>query len=276
MRRLVYFLFLCFALSLIACDDRIDDSRKSHFHGDTLMSIAWNYPLIMESHYGTMYTNEGNTRRVPVIPRSWSGMWSGLYVIDSEDPRRYGVKADTSLLLNVIVRGDTVDRRKKEYDEYDRISRLRTGEVQVGRTPVLCGVDRLEAVGTDAKTGEKEIMGESMRLRLRSFLYKYEDDVPKGEIQWVACEPSKVISRYNLTEVGRLDPRREARELEPRIKIYVPFRVCRKYNHMRVSLLLVNRQKLHFEIAMPDPSTLTPEGFKVYRREYMDDENVIL
>ena len=255
MRRLVYFLFLCFALSLIACDDRIDDSRKSDFHGDTLMSIAWNYPLIMESHYGTMYTNEGNTRRVPVIPRSWSGMWSGLYVIDSEDPRRYGVKADTSLLLNVIVRGDTVDRRKKEYDEYDRISRLRTGEVQVGRTPVLCGVDRLEAVGTDAKTGEKEIMGESMRLRLRSFLYKYEDDVPKGEIQWVACEPSKVISRYNLTEVGRLDPRREARELEPRIKIYVPFRVCRKYNHMRVSLLLVNRQKLHFEIAMPDPST---------------------
>ncbi len=240
------------------------------------MSIAWNYPLIMESHYGTMYTNEGNTRRVPVIPRSWSGMWSGLYVIDSEDPRRYGVKADTSLLLNVIVRGDTVDRRKKEYDEYDRISRLRTGEVQIGRTPVLCGVDRLEAVGTDAKTGEKEIMGASMRLRLRSFLYKYEDDVPKGEIQWVACEPSKVISRYNLTEVGRLDPRREARELEPRIKIYVPFRVCRKYNHMRVSLLLVNRQKLHFEIAMPDPSTLTPEGFKVYRREYMDDENVIL
>ena len=99
------------------------------------MSIAWNYPLIMESHYGTMYTNEGNTRRVPVIPRSWSGMWSGLYVIDSEDPRRYGVKADTSLLLNVIVRGDTVDRRKKEYDEYDRISRLRTGEVQVGENP---------------------------------------------------------------------------------------------------------------------------------------------
>lgn len=276
MKQIIYFLFLCFALSLIACDDRIDDSRKSDFHGDTLVSIAWNYPLIMESHYGTMYTNEGNTRRVPVIPRSWSGMWSGLYVIDSEDPRRYGVKADTSLLLNVIVRGDTVDRRKKEYDEYDRISRLRTGEVQVGRTPVLCGVDRLEAVGTDAKTGEKEIMGESMRLRLRSFLYKYEDDVPKGEIQWVACEPSKVISRYNLTEVGRLDPRREARELEPRIKIYVPFRVCRKYNHMRVSLLLVNRQKLHFEIAMPDPSTLTPEGFKVYRREYMDDENVIL
>lgn len=240
------------------------------------MSIAWNYPLIMESHYGTMYTNEGNTRRVPVIPRSWSGMWSGLYVIDSEDPKRYGVKADTSLLLNVIVRGDTVDRRKKEYDEYDRVSRLRTGEVQVGRTPVLCGVDRLEAVGTDAKTGEKEIMGGSMRLRLRSFLYKYEDDVPKGEIQWVTCEPSKVISRHNLTKVGRLDPRREARELEPRIKIYVPFRVCRKYNHMRVSLLLVNRQKLHFEIAMPDPSTLTPEGFKVYRREYMDDENLIL
>lgn len=240
------------------------------------MSIAWNYPLIMESHYGTRYTNEGNTRRVPVIPRSWSGKWSGLYVIDPEVKGVYGSKADTSLLLNVIVRGDTVDRRKKEYDEYDRISRLRTGEVQVGRTPVLCGVDRLEAVGTDAKTGEKEIMGESMRLRLRSFLYKYEDDVPKGEIQWVACEPSKVISRYNLTKVGRLDPRSEARELEPRIKIYVPLRICRAYDRMRVGLLLVNRQKLVFEIRNPDLTTLTPEGFKVYRKELMTKEDVLL
>ncbi len=276
MKQIIYFLFLCFALSLIACDDRIDDSRKSDFHGDTLMSIAWNYPLIMESHYGTRYTNEGNTRRVPVIPRSWSGKWSGLYVIDPEVKGVYGSKADTSLLLNVIVRGDTVDRRKKEYDEYDRISRLRTGEVQVGRTPVLCGVDRLEAVGTDAKTGEKEIMGESMRLRLRSFLYKYEDDVPKGEIQWVACEPSKVISRYNLTKVGRLDPRSEARELEPRIKIYVPLRICRAYDRMRVGLLLVNRQKLVFEIRNPDLTTLTPEGFKVYRKELMTKEDVLL
>ena len=45
---------------------------------------------------------------------------------------------------------------------------------------------------------------------------------------------------------------------------------------MRVSLLLVNRQKLHFEIAMPDPSTLTPEGFKVYRKELMTKEDVFL
>ncbi len=93
----------------------------------------------------------------------------------------YGSKADTSLLLNVIVRGDTVDRRKKEYDEYDRISRLRTGEVQVGRTPVLCGVDRLEAVGTDAKTGEKEIMGESMRLDYVAFCTNMKMMCPKAK-----------------------------------------------------------------------------------------------
>jgi len=143
MKQIIYFLFLCFALSLIACDDRIDDSRKSDFHGDTLMSIAWNYPLIMESHYGTRYTNEGNTRRVPVIPRSWSGKWSGLYVIDPEVKGVYGRKADTCLLMEVTVLGDTIDRRKKEFDDYKKTSLRLTGESPVGTTPVLCGVDRL-------------------------------------------------------------------------------------------------------------------------------------
>ena len=113
MKQIVYFLFLCFAFSLIACDDRIDDSRKSDFHGDTLVSIAWNYPLIMENHYSTHLFNEGLTRRVPVVPRSWSGKWSGLYVIDPEVKGVYGRKADTCLLMEVTVLGDTIDRRKK-------------------------------------------------------------------------------------------------------------------------------------------------------------------
>ena len=107
-------------------------------------------------------------RRVPVIPRSWSGMWSGLYVIDSEDPRRYGVKADTSLLLNVIVRGDTVDRRKKEYDEYDRISRLRTGGSAGRENPcaLWSGSTRSCGYGCEDRV-KKKLWGESMRLRLR-------------------------------------------------------------------------------------------------------------
>lgn len=276
MKQIIYFLFLCFALSLIACDDRIDDSRKSDFHGDTLMSIAWNYPLIMESHYGTRYTNEGNTRRVPVIPRSWSGKWSGLYVIDPEVKGVYGSKADTSLLLNVIVLGDTIDRRKKEFDDYKKTSLRLTGESPVGTTPVLCGVDRLEAIGTHRETGEEEVVGDWLQLRLRSTLSEGSSPLAENKVRWVACESSLEISRAYLARVGRLNPYTEAGELEPRIKIYVPLRICRAYDRMRVGLLLVNRQKLVFEIRNPDLTTLTPEGFKVYRKELMTKEDVLL
>ena len=276
MKQIIYFLFLCFALSLIACDDRIDDSRKSDFHGDTLMSIAWNYPLIMESHYGTRYTNEGNTRRVPVVPRSWSGKWSGLYVIDPEVKGVYGRKADTCLLMEVTVLGDTIDRRKKEFDDYKKTSLRLTGELHVRTTPVLCGVDRLEAIGTHRETGEEEVVGYSLQLRLRRTLSEGSSPMAENKVRWVACESSLEISRAYLAPVGRLNPYTEAGELEPRIKIYVPLRICRAYDRMRVGLLLVNRQKLVFEIRNPDLTTLTPEGFKVYRKELMTKEDVLL
>lgn len=276
MKQIVYFLFLGFALSLIACDDRIDDSRKSDFHGDTLASIAWNYPLIMEHHFGTDRFNEGLTRRVPVVPRSWSGKWSGLYVIDPEIKGVYGRKADTCLLMEVIVRGDTIDRRKKEFDDYDKISIRMTNETHVGTTPVLCGVDRLEAIGTHRETGDEEVVGGWLQLRLRRTLSEGSYQSSENKVRWVACESSSEVSRSYLTQVGRLNPHTEAGELEPRIKIYVPLRICRAYSRMRVGLLLVNRQKLVFEIRTPDPSTLTPEGFKVYRKELMSKEDVLL
>ena len=241
------------------------------------MSIAWNYPLIMEHHYSTHLFNEGLTRRVPVVPRSWSGKWSGLYVIDPEVKGVYvRRKADTCLLMEVTVLGDTIDRRKKEFDDYKKTSLRLTGESPVRTTPVLCGVDRLEAIGTHRETGEEEVVGDWLQLRLRRTLSEGSSPLAENKVRWVACESSLEISRAYLARVGRLNPYTEAGELEPRIKIYVPLRICRKYNHMRVSLLLVNRQKLHFEIAMPDPSTLTPEGFKVYRKELMTKEDVFL
>lgn len=276
MKQIIYFLFLCFALSLIACDDRIDDSRKSDFHGDTLMSIAWNYPLIMEHHYSTHLFNEGLTRRVPVVPRSWSGKWSGLYVIDPEVKGVYGRKADTCLLMEVTVLGDTIDRRKKEFDDYKKTSLRLTGELHVRTTPVLCGVDRLEAIGTHRETGEEEVVGYSLQLRLRRTLSEGSSPMAENKVRWVACESSLEISRAYLAPVGRLNPYTEAGELEPRIKIYVPLRICRAYDRMRVGLLLVNRQKLVFEIRNPDLTTLTPEGFKVYRKELMTKEDVLL
>lgn len=276
MKQIIYFLFLCFALSLIACDDRIDDSRKSDFHGDTLVSIAWNYPLIMEHHYSTHLFNEGLTRRVPVVPRSWSGKWSGLYVIDPEVKGVYGRKADTCLLMEVTVLGDTIDRRKKEFDDYKKTSLRLTGELHVRTTPVLCGVDRLEAIGTHRETGEEEVVGYSLQLRLRRTLSEGSSPMAENKVRWVACESSLEISRAYLAPVGRLNPYTEAGELEPRIKIYVPLRICRAYDRMRVGLLLVNRQKLVFEIRNPDLTTLTPEGFKVYRKELMTKEDVLL
>lgn len=276
MKQIIYSLFLCFALSLIACDDRIDDSRKSDFHGDTLMSIAWNYPLIMEHHYSTHLFNEGLTRRVPVVPRSWSGKWSGLYVIDPEVKGVYGRKADTCLLMEVTVLGDTIDRRKKEFDDYKKTSLRLTGELHVRTTPVLCGVDRLEAIGTHRETGEEEVVGYSLQLRLRRTLSEGSSPMAENKVRWVACESSLEISRAYLAPVGRLNPYTEAGELEPRIKIYVPLRICRAYDRMRVGLLLVNRQKLVFEIRNPDLTTLTPEGFKVYRKELMTKEDVLL
>lgn len=276
MKQIIYFLFLCFAFSLIACDDRIDDSRKSDFHGDTLVSIAWNYPLIMENHYSTHLFNEGLTRRVPVVPRSWSGKWSGLYVIDPEVKGVYGRKADTCLLMEVTVLGDTIDRRKKEFDDYKKTSLRLTGELHVRTTPVLCGVDRLEAIGTHRETGEEEVVGYSLQLRLRRTLSEGSSPMAENKVRWVACESSLEISRAYLAPVGRLNPYTEAGELEPRIKIYVPLRICRAYDRMRVGLLLVNRQKLVFEIRNPDLTTLTPEGFKVYRKELMTKEDVLL
>ena len=277
MKQIIYFLFLCFALSLIACDDRIDDSRKSDFHGDTLMSIAWNYPLIMEHHYSTHLFNEGLTRRVPVVPRSWSGKWSGLYVIDPEVKGVYvRRKADTCLLMEVTVLGDTIDRRKKEFDDYKKTSLRLTGESPVRTTPVLCGVDRLEAIGTHRETGEEEVVGDWLELRLRNTLSKGSNLSSENKIRWVACESSLEISRAYLARVGWLNPYTEAGELEPRIKIYVPLRICRAYDRMRVGLLLVNRQKLVFEIRNPDLTTLTPEGFKVYQKEWMTKEDVLL
>lgn len=241
------------------------------------MSIAWNYPLIMEHHYSTHLFNEGLTRRVPVVPRSWSGKWSGLYVIDPEVKGVYvRRKADTCLLMEVTVLGDTIDRRKKEFDDYKKTSLRLTGESPVRTTPVLCGVDRLEAIGTHRETGEEEVVGDWLQLRLRRTLSEGSSPLAENKVRWVACESSLEISRAYLARVGRLNPYTEAGELEPRIKIYVPLRICRAYDRMRVGLLLVNRQKLVFEIRNPDLTTLTPEGFKVYRKEWMTKEDVLL
>ena len=178
--------------------------------------------------------------------------------------------------MDVSVFGLTIDRRKKEFADYKKTSLRPTGESPVRTTPVLCGVDRLEAIGTHRETGEEEVVGDWLQLRLRRTLSEGSSPLAENKVRWVACESSLEISRAYLARVGRLNPYTEAGELEPRIKIYVPLRICRAYDRMRVGLLLVNRQKLVFEIRNPDLTTLTPEGFKVYQKEWMTKEDVLL
>lgn len=236
-------LVLCGLPLIIGCgNDNEQPNKKVHFD-DTLQQIAYEYPLVCEMHYARErgIPVEKGSRRIPVIPRTWSGKWTNTY-------RSLHDKTDSFRILSIAVAGDTIDSRKELFKNFHAESTRLTGLELIGVTPILCALESLQATGIDS-TGKQTDISVSSYLNVRQTLNESIEQKASGAIRWKFCETAQSEMFGDFVRVT--DFYRSKDEMLPNFKLLVPAGACRKFSRLHLRLTLANRQSLNFETPMP-------------------------
>lgn len=266
MKNLIPILLLTGTLFLVACGD--EEANRSHREQDMLTQIAHDYPLIIESYLtaDNGFAISVNSRRVPVIPRSWSGEWMQTY-------RELGNENDTLLLFQARVKGDTLDFRKQEYRRLEAQGQELTDRLLLRTTPILCGVKSVSALA-DNNHGQWEDISANVHIRLRLNTEDSRVEKHRTGIEHITCELPEylvlltLLRHTALKELNQID----LEDIQPKIIFLVPIEQCRKFHKIKFELRLVDGKTLSFEHAMPDADLLKEPGLKSFKRQYLDTD----